>query len=75
MYAVDHPVMIEAARPVLRRPVLARTRAVAQRVLAAIAAGSDDPIWRTLDAHDRAALLPRSQYDRLLSEGCVPARR
>ncbi len=62
-------------RPVLRRPTLVRARTIARSVLAAIAAGSDDPVWRTLEARDRAALLPRSQYDRLLNEGRGQGRR
>jgi hypothetical protein len=75
MYAIDHPGIAGAIRPALRRPVLARVRRIGKSVLEAFAAGTEHPMWTTLDARDRAALLPHAQYDRLLDEGRVPARR
>jgi hypothetical protein len=58
-----------------RRSLVARAPEVARHLLAAIAAGSDHPLWKTPDAADRAALLPRSQHDRLLAGGYLPVRR
>jgi hypothetical protein len=58
-----------------RRFFGARATEVARHLLAAIAAGSDHPAWKTPDAADRAALLPRSQHERLLAGGYLPVRR
>ena len=71
MHAVDQFELSRAIGwwPARRRPVTARAGQLVRSVCAVIAEGSDHPVWRTPDARDRAALLPRRQLDRLLNDG------